>query len=213
MRLRRITIKGDLAHFKIPASAKIQKTLSIPYISTIVGTIFNLFGEELDEFTLGYIINYNGKNMDFMKINKELNLSIKSATNSDRFKVDHCYVEELYNVEIIIYTDIEKELVISEPLVLGKTNYLAHVSEDIGVDLIDNSGFGYNQYTTLDIGEGFIRRINTLTKYNSNTDMYDYLQGVVRENEEFEYDKNYDKDLEQNVFLWKWNKGEISNAR
>ena len=40
--------------------------------------------------------------------------------------------------------------------------------------------------------------------------MYDIKTSLVRENVEFEYSKNYDKDLEQNIYLWNWKDGNIN---
>lgn len=210
MKINRITIKGDFAHFKIPARAKIQQTYDIPPISTVVGILQNIFGADIDNFNLGYTINYSNKHKDLMTIYKELNLSEKRPTDKKRFISDTCIVEYLYNVELVIYTDINKEIELKDTLVLGKTNCLATILNIEEVELIDKEGYGYNQYTQKDIGDGQIRRINTLTKYNNLTDMYDIKSSLVRENTEFEYNKNYDKDIEQNIYIWNWKEGKIN---
>lgn len=210
MKINRITIKGDFAHFKIPARAKIQQTYDIPPISTVVGILQNIFGADIDNFKLGYTIKYKNKHKDLMTIYKELNLSEKRPTDKKRFISDTCIVEYLYNVELVIYTDINKEIELKDTLVLGKANCLATISSIEEVELIDKEGFGYNQYTQKDIGDGQIRRINTLTKYNNLTDMYDIKSSLVRENTEFEYNKNYDKDIEQNIYIWNWKEGKIN---
>lgn len=210
MNLKRIIIKGDFAHFKIPARSKIQLTYEIPPISTVVGILQNIYGMEIDDFTLGYFINYTTKHKEAMTIYKELDLSENSHKSKKRFITDLCIVEFLYNIELVIYTDIDREIELKEPLVLGKTNCLASISEITNIDLIDKEGYGYNQYTSKNIGNGQIRRINTLTSYNENTDMYDIKSELVRENIEFKYDKNYDNDLERNIYLWNWRGGKIS---
>ena len=118
-------------------------------------------------------------------------------------------MEYLYRVELTIYTDISKDVSMKDVLVLGKSNCLATLYEIKEIELSDEDGFGYNQYTQREIGDGQIRRINTLTKFNEHKDMYDIKSEIVRENLEFEYDKNYDKELEQNIYLWKWKGGKI----
>ena len=210
MNLNRIIIKGDFAHFKIPARSKIQLTYEIPPISTVVGILQNIYGMDIDDFILGYSINYDTKHKEAMTIYKELDLSENSPNSKKRFITDLCIVEYLYGVELVIYTDINKEIELKEPLVLGKTNCLASICEIKKVDLTDENGEGYRQYTQKDIGTGQIRRINTLTSYNENTDMYDIKSELVRENMEFKYNKNFDKDLGQNIYLWNWKGGKIS---
>lgn len=212
LKINRIVIKGNFAHFKIPARAKIQQTYDIPPISTVVGILQNIYGKEIDDFKVGYTIKYNRKHRDLMTIYKEFNLAEKSATDKERFKTDTCIVEYLYDVELVIYTDINSDIQLNDVLVLGKANCLATISSIDEVDLIDQEGYGYNQYTHKDIGDGQIRRINTLTKFNEDRDMYDIQSAIVRENIEFEYDKNYDKDFEQNIYLWSWKKGNIDGV-
>lgn len=210
MNLNRITIKGDLAHFKIPAYSKIQQTYSIPPISTVVGILQNIYGKEINDFVLGYIIKYKRKHRDLMTIYKEFNLSEKRHTDKERFMTDTCIVEYLCDVELVIYTSVNQKILLEDTLVFGKTNCLANIKEIKEVELKDIEGYGYNQYTDKSIGEGQIRRINTITKYNENTDMYDIKTCVVKENIEFEYNKNYDLEYEQNVYLWHWKDGDIN---
>ncbi|MEG1410510.1 MAG: CRISPR-associated protein Cas5 [Terrisporobacter sp.] len=209
MKINRITIKADLAHFKIPARAKIQQTYEIPPISTVIGILQNIYGKEINDFILGYKINYKCKNRDLMIIYKELNLLEKTHTDKKRFMRDTCIVEYLYNVELTIYTNINQEILLEDVLTLGKANCLASIREIKELELIDKKGHGYNQYTCKSIGEGQIRRINTITKFNENSDMYDIKTAIVRENIEFEYDKNYDEDIEQSIYLWNWKDGDI----
>ena len=210
MKINKIIIKGDFAHFKIPAKSKIQQTFVIPPVSTVVGILQNLYGKDIDDFKVGYTIKYDNKHKDLMTIYKEFNLLEKRATDKERFITDTCIVEYLYNVELTIYTDIDREIELEDVLVLGKANCLATISSIEEIELIEKEGYGYNQYTHKDIGDGQIRRINTLTKFNENKDMYDIQSAIVRENIEFEYNKNYDKDLEQNIYLWDWKGGTIS---
>lgn len=208
MKINRIIINGKFAHFKIPARSKIQNTYEIPAISTVIGILQNIYGKNIDDFILGYTIKYKYKNKDLMKIYKEFDI-VKRPKDKNRFKSDTCIVENLYNVELVIYTNINEKILLQDVLTLGKTNYLATLSSVKEVELVEKQSYGYNQYTSTDIGEGQIRRINTLTKFNENTDMYNIKSAIVRENIEFEYSQNYDEDLEQNIYLYNWKGGEI----
>lgn len=203
MILNKIEIIGDIAHFKIPMHSKIQRTYEIPPISTIVGILKNIYGEEIDDFTLGYVIYHNGTFKDLQTIYKEINPNVKTLTDSDRFQTDVCPIEYLINPKLIIYTDINKNIEFNEPLCLGKTNCLAKVLSlsEIKVNLIDKEAVGYNQYTDINIGDGMIKRINTLTEYNEKKGYYDIYSSMVRENNEFEYNKYYDEDEKQEYFL------------
>ena len=66
LKLTRITIKGDFAHFKMPAKSKYQQTFEIPPVSTVVGILQNIYGKEINDFTLGYTIKFNQKTKDLM---------------------------------------------------------------------------------------------------------------------------------------------------
>lgn len=212
MKLNRITMKSELAHFKIPATGKIQQTYIIPPISTVVGILKNLYGEEINDFKLGYFVKHSGKHRDLMKIYKEFNLSEKSHTSKDRFMTDTCIVEYLKDVELVIYTSINENILLKDVLVLGKANCLASITDMTEVELTDIEGYGYYQYTDKSIGEGQIRRINTITEYNCDIDMYDIKTDTFKENIEFEYDKNYDKEYEQNIYVWNWKDGGVKNG-
>ncbi|CCL08503.1 CRISPR-associated protein Cas5 [Clostridioides difficile] len=211
MILNKIEIIGDMAHFKIPMHSKIQRTYEIPPISTVVGILKNIYGEEIDDFILGYVIYHNGTFKDLQTIYKEINPNVKTLTDSDRFQTDVCPIEYLINPKLIIYTNIDKNIEFNEPLCLGKTNCLAKVLSlsEIEVNLIDKKAIGYNQYTDINIGDGMIKRINTLTEYNEKKGYYDIYSSMVRENDEFEYGKYYDEDEQQNIFLWNWKKGGV----
>lgn len=209
MKIHKLTITGTSAHFKVPAYSKYQKSYEIPPISTVVGILKNIYGKDISDFTLGYTINYKSKSIDATTIYKELDLSEKSLKDKKRFITDLCFIEYLYDVELFIYTDINKQIELNETLVLGKTNCLGTLSKVEEIELINKEGFGYNQYTKKELGGGQIRRINTLTSYNADTDMYDIQGVIVRENKEFKYDKNYDPALMQNIYLWNWREGQV----
>lgn len=216
----KIKIVGLLAHFKVPLHSKVQKTYSIPSISSIVGIIKEIYDIDLEKenFIFGYTIKHEGITREFTKVYKEFNCRKLKLTDSERFKGDNIYLENLINPELIIYVDMNKEIKLKEPIVLGKTNYLAkiinmHKGYFEKVKLIDKCGIGYNQLTALNIGTGMIERRNVLTKFKKEICAYDYITKLFRVNDEFEYDKFYDEKEKQNIFLWKWERGMLNEFR
>lgn len=208
--MNKIVIVGDKAHFKIPNSSKNQLTFDIPPISTIVGMLQNIYNKDINDFMVGYKIEFESKEKELIRIYKEINSNKLTLTNSDRFKSDILYVENLINVRLVIYTDIEDKVELNECFNLGKAGYLANLKIIKDYKLIDKQGIAYNQYAPVSMGDGKIMRIKTLTKYNPQKGYYDYWSTLVRKNEEVEYDKFYDEEEEENIIMWKWKDGEIN---
>ncbi|MFR5263710.1 CRISPR-associated protein Cas5 [Clostridium sp.] len=210
--MKKIVIVGDRAHFKIPNSSKNQLTFNIPPISTVVGILQNIFGTTINNFMLGYKIEYKSKEREVLTIYKEVNSNdgVRKLTDSDRFTKDIIYVENLIDVRLVIYTDIENKIEFKEPLVLGKAGYLGKLIIEHNYKLVDKQGTAYNQYTPLDLGSGRIRRINTLTQYNPQKGYYDYWTMLVRESKELTYDKFFDENEGENIVMWQWKDGEAS---
>lgn len=207
--MKRIEIVGEQAHFKIPNSSKIQRTYDIPPISTVIGMLQNIYNENINNFIVGYFIDYKVKEYEIVKIYKEINPNVRKLTDNDRFTSDIVKVENLNTVRLVIYTNLQEEMNLKIPLVFGKANYLAKIKEISDIELLSKEAYGYNQYTDISIGEGVIKRINTLTKYNEMKGRYDYKSILVRENTEFKYNNYYDSDEEQCIFLWKFKDGEV----
>jgi len=207
--MKRMEIIGEQAHFKIPNSSKIQRTYDIPPISTVIGILQNIYNENIDNFIVGYFIDYKVKAYEIVKIYKEINPNVRKLTDSKRFTSDIVEVENLNNVRLVIYTDIQEEMNLKTPLVFGKANYLAKIKEISDIELLGKDAYGYNQYTDISVGEGMIKRVNTLTKYNEQKGYYDYKSTLVRENTEFKYNNNYDSEEEQCIFLWQFKDGEV----
>ena len=208
MKVNKLIITGNEAHFKIPMRSKFQNTYKIPPISTVVGMLKTIYNEDINDFKVGYFIEYEGINKEINTIYKDVNLNERSL--NDRGKIDTMYVENLYNVRLIIYHNINSEITLNEPLVLGKANYLANIRIE-EVELEDKEGYGHMQYTPKNIGKGMIQRINTITKYNNIKGYYEYKTELVRENlEEFELESNYDKEEDINIYMWKWRDGDVS---
>ncbi|WP_297521053.1 CRISPR-associated protein Cas5 [uncultured Clostridium sp.] len=213
MKLRKTKIIAPLGHFKVPLQGKLQKTYDKPPISSIVGILQNLFGENINDFILGFTFEYKNISKEFNKIYKEVDGRKNKYTAGRRFTGDNFITEHLVDTELIIYTDIDKKIILDETLVMGKANYLATLVSDEEVNLINQKAQGFNQWTDMSIEGGMPVRINTLTKFNSDKCAYDYETELVKNNKEFEYDKFYDEEEEQNIFLWNWKDGEINAVR
>lgn len=213
MKFKKIKIIAALAHFKIPLQGKLQKTYDKPPIATLIGIAQNLFDENINNFILGFTFKYRNITKEFNKIYKEVDGRENLYTNGRRFKSDNFITENLTDVELNIYTNIEKEVLINDVLVLGKANYLATVISIEEVELIEKKGFGYNQWTDMNVSSGMPVRINTITCFNKDKCAYDFKTELVKNNKEFEYDKFYDEEEQQNIFLWNWKDGEISAVR
>ncbi|WP_195972540.1 CRISPR-associated protein Cas5 [Clostridium thermobutyricum] len=214
MDLFKIEIISDFAHFKIPLNSKKQRTYKIPPISTVIGILENIYSNRheviQEEFILGYEFEYDKVYTDIQRIYKEVNLKEKtyaSSYNSEGYQVsDACEIEYLYNPKLIIYTDINKDFICNQVLNLGKTDCLAKISkvDTVKLEISDTCKFvGKNQYTPLSIGNGVIKKISYLTKFNKYG-FYDIETINVRENKEF-YSKYAIN--EKGIFLWKLTNG------
>ena len=208
--MKKLIITATEAHFKIPMRSKFQNTYKIPPISTVVGILKNIYGQDIDDFEVGYFIEFDSINKEVNTIYKEINPNEKTLTCSERFRSDAIYVENLVNPRLVIYHNINSDIEFKQPLCLGKANYLANIKFD-KVKLINKCGLAYNQYTPTNIGSGMITRINTITEYNDIKGYYEYKTTLVRENlTEFELDSNYDETENINIYMWKWRNGDVS---
>ena len=206
--MNKLIITATEAHFKIPMRSKFQNTYKIPPISTVVGILKNIYGQDIDDFEVGYSIEFDSINKEVNTIYKELN--IKADTKGEKFKSDTIYVENLYNVRLVIYHNIERGIKFKNPLCLGKANYLANIVFK-EIQLQDKEGYGIMQYTPKNIGSGMLVRINTITRYNELKGYYEYKTELVRENlDEFKLDNNYDEEEDMNIYMWRWRNGDVS---
>lgn len=210
MKVKKLIITGSEAHFKIPMRSKFQNTYKIPPISTVVGMLKTIYNEDINDFKIGYFIEYEDISKEILTLYKEVNLNTIGENSKKRHTMEPIYVENLYNVRLVIYHNIDDKVTLNEPLVLGKANYLANIRIE-EVELEDKEGYGRMQYTPKNIGKGMIQRINTITKYNNIKGYYEYKTELVRENlEEFELESNYDKEEDINIYMWKWRDGDVS---
>jgi len=206
-------ITSKTAHFKLPYSSKYQKTYNSPPISTVIGMLKVLFGEDIDNFIFGYTFRFDTKFEDAMNIEKiNINDIGYIGDSSLRYKrvTDSGIREYLYDCVLTIYTDIDLPIKMDYCLTMGRSNNLARVHFPFAeVNLKQEEGKGYNQYTTVNIGTGKISPIAYYSKYNDITQSFDTSIKHLRFNEVFDYDKNYDEETEENIFLWEMKGGDI----
>ncbi|CUQ30458.1 CRISPR-associated protein Cas5 [Clostridium baratii] len=215
MKFKKIKIISEFAHFKIPYGSKIQSTYEIPPISTVIGIVKNLFYDRnynLQNVVFGYTFEYKKKTYDIQKIYKDINLTEKALReryNSDGYWIsDVCKIEYLYKPILTIYIDIDKKFTIKEPLNLGKTDCLAKIVEIKDIEIEEKRSVATNQYTSINIGEGVIKRIACDTLYNLNKGIYDINTLLVRENSIFN-SKWTISDENKGVFLWQKKEGSL----
>ena len=203
MKVKRVIIEGIMAHFGYGMSGKTQKTYEIPNPSTIVGIIENLY--DLDKcnskFNFGYFIEYSGKHEDFM--------SIKKHTSDRKIKNDNVYYEYLNDVRLVIYTDIEKDLVIREVLRLGCAKCLGTLKEEKTIELKEGNGYTYNQLAKIGEGDGKIRTCNTLTYFDEEKGYFEYEVGQFQECIEIEGTDNLDDDFNVCINMFEYENGII----
>lgn len=211
--MRKINITSQIAHFKIPYASKYQKTYDIPPISTVIGILKVLFGEEVNDFIFGYTFEYEAKYKDLMtlyKININQIMDIGSDEERKELIKDVASREYIYNCILKIYTTIDTPIKMNYCLTMGRANCLARVHFPFKeVKLIDKEGVGTNQYTPIEIGQGVVKPITYFSKYDKLTQSFETKVKHLRENKQFEYDKHYDNVEEKNIFLWRYKDGEI----
>lgn len=211
--MQKIVVTSNMAHFKVPYASKYQKTYDIPPISTVIGMLKVIFGEEIDNFIFGYTFEYESKFQDTMlmyKVNVRDLPTIGDIYIKNDYITDSTIREYLYNCTLKIYTDIDLPIQMNYCLTMGKSNNLARLHLPFKkVNLVDAIGTGYNQFTPIHIGTGIVKPITYYSKYDKNTQSFITKTIPLRFNKEFEYDKHYDEEEGQNIFLWKYESGEI----
>lgn len=219
MKLRKLEIVSNFAHFKKPFATKQQFTYSVPPISTVIGIMQNLFNEDINNFILGFTFKYSEIFKDIQRIYKEVNFNTRK--DSERYNKngiwtsDVCEIDYLVDSKLIIYTNIKDDLNINECLNLGKTDCLAKVLNDRVIELNKINGVGHNQWTESYVkGSGFPERIAVETKYNGKKGYYDIYTKLVKLNNDFCFDGYYDDEQEEMIYLWYYRKnGEISEFK
>ena len=202
MNIKKIKIESVTGHFGQVLGYDDRFTYEMPPPSTVIGILRVLFGDDIDNFKFGYLFESETKFIDDILIHKRKH-------DGNRFKKGINFVSDvrsmecLYNCGLIIYTDINRELVVNYILSMGRSNNPAKLVFPIKeIELIDKDGFGFNQYTPEDIGRGRIFFVNMLSRFNSAYDSYDNQIAHLRFNEKFKYNKTFDPEEKQNIFIW-----------
>lgn len=204
MKFNKVIITSEKAHFKNGTNGKNQNTFKTPPISTVVGILKNVYGQDINNFIFGYTFEYDTVFKDAITIYKEINPNVKSLTCKERFTTDICFIEYLVNPVLTIYSNIDTKPIITDILNLGKTDCLAKADfSKEKVEIISKDTTGYNQWTPINIGNGKIQRINLETRYNPKKGYYDYYTKQLRLNKEFK--SNYCiTDSKEGIQLWKY---------
>lgn len=209
MRVKKIRITSQTAHFGEFLGCDDRRTNDIPPPSTVIGILRVLFGEYIDNFAFGYTFTSQAKFKDDITLYKHSNQGF--ALNKNKEMTTNCnFREYLFENELTIYTDIEEGLLMSYALCLGKSGNIARVHLPIKeVDLISKDGKGFNQFTPIKIGQGAINPTTMVTNFNDKLCAYDQQTKHLRKNTTFNYNKNHDTESNQNIFLWKIENGEV----
>lgn len=215
MKGTKLTIVADMAHFKNSRSAVLQQTYKIPPISTVIGILKNVYGENIEDFIFGYNFTYSSSQYEISTLYKELNMSVEkenkkgkrdykfNENSEERFITFPSQIEFLINPKLeIIVIGLQNNYIMNTVLNLGKTNCLAKIkTEDI--EIYSENSMSYNVLTDFQDGIGRIERQNIETVYNEDKGYFDYYTKLVRTNNEHECKYSYD---ESGIYLWKYNK-------
>lgn len=214
MKMKRIRITSQSGHFGKVLGIDDRLTHDTPPPSTVVGILKLLFGEEIEdeEFTFGHTFSSATKYLDDLTIYKHTEYGYQRKTKESPVLTDCRSIENHSECELIIYTDLNKELRMERALCMGRSGNPARIRLPIAsVRLENKEGKGYNQYTPISIGKGKISPIDLITTYNPDFNSYEGQVVPLRLNKEFNYDKNYDEELSHNIVLWKYKDGGVSH--
>ena len=211
MYLNKINIESTTGHFGKVLGYDDRATYDAPTPSTVIGMLKVIYGDDIDNFTFGYLFKSSLKFNDDITIHKRNSLG-KRVKKGENFTSDIRRIEYLYDCSLTIYTDINKEIEMNYILTMGKAGNPAKLNLPIkSIELFDKDGKGFNQFTTKEIGTGRILSCNMLSKYNPKYDSYDNQIELLRFNKEFNYDNYFDDEEGQNIFLWQVNNGVVKN--
>ena len=195
--MKRITIKSNLAHFKVPLTSKKMTCYPVPPPSTVLGMLKVIYGrEDINNFSFGYTIEHKGKHTDVMTLHKVG----KNIT-------DCVMVEYLINPTLTIYTDITEDEKIKYCLTMGRSNCLAKIIDIAEVELQDIEGTIKNQWLAPTVKglTGKIQTVTTNTLYRKDLNRHENDVLPLRLITEGTYQKNHDAEREQNIYMFKFN--------
>lgn len=202
MEVNKLILTSTMAHYKNSMNGKNQNTYTIPPLSSIIGTLKNIYGDNINNFIFGYTVDYTRLEKQIETIYKEVNTNVKTLTCSERFTSDICNIEYMINPIITIYHNINSEVRINNTLNLGKTNCLAKCTFEKS-NIIQFQSMGYNQWCPKNVGQGIIQRINKETIYNTKKGVYDYYTELFRRNTEFTAEYTIE-DTQEGIQLWNY---------
>lgn len=197
-----ITLTADRGHFKRYRSAGLQQTYRTPPVSTVVGIIKRIYGEDIKDFIFGYRFRYKSIESEIVTIHKEVNSNVIKGKEAyeERIKAVPQPIECLIEPMLEIVIDTKDIPIISENLNMGKTDFLA-IAKFKQIDLERISVDEENVLTHFTDGQGVIERLNKETVYNEDKGYYDYYTDLFRFNEEYECEWSWE---DKGFYLWNY---------
>ncbi|MFA7689132.1 MAG: CRISPR-associated protein Cas5 [Bacilli bacterium] len=205
MKFNKIKIIAPFAHFGVPLTSKKRNTYISPPPSTVLGILKVLFGETIDNFKFGYTFKYESQLEDLITKYKIDIKELKKKIPFYNLTTDACIKEYLWNCELIIYTNLNTSCLnnMNHILTLGQADCIAKLKLPIEeIELINKEGKIYNQYTDISIGTGQIKPITIFTQFNTETQSYDSKISHLRFNTEVPYNKFYNEETQENIYVW-----------
>lgn len=208
MKLNKLTITSKTGHFGKFLGYDNRYTYNSPPPSTIIGMLQTIYDRKIDNFIFGYLFESDTKFKDTITIHKRSNEG--RFIKNKEYQSDAKFIEMHYNCKLKIYTSITQNIKMNYMLCMGKAENIARLHFPIQkVKLVNKKGQGFNQYTTKDIGTGNIKSYNMKSYYVPKFNSYDHQVELLRFNKVFDYNKNYDEEEQQNIFLWEIKDGKV----
>lgn len=208
MKFKKITITSETAHFG--QGLDDSKIYDVPPPSTVYEIINFIFRNKIKEFCFGYTFESDGIFVNSVVIPRE-NSKHRIIKKQNKYIHDIKSIQLHYDCKLTIYTDIDKDIDLKYILCFSQGGYLENLYIDVEeVDLIKKEGAsGYQQFTTMDIGNGKIYYCNMGSKYNIILNTYVDQIMNLRCNNEFKYDYFFDMKEGQSIFMWKYKHGKV----
>lgn len=203
VKINKLIMTSKTGHFGTFLGYDDRYTYPAPPVSTIIGILQTIYNREIDNFKFGYLFESDLIFKDDMTIHKK-------GLKVNRVATDIRSIELHYNCKLTIYTDITDEISMDYILSMGRAGNIARLHLPVKqVEFKSKQGQGFNQFTTKDLGEGRIKSMNLKSEYNKRLDSYDHQVGLLRFNQIFNYDRYYDEEEKQNVFMWEMRSGKV----
>ncbi|MGM8331740.1 CRISPR-associated protein Cas5 [Clostridium perfringens] len=197
----KITIISDMAHFKSSLNSAYQTSYKIPPISTVVGILKNIFGEEIQNIKFGYSFEYIDSNFHICT-HKKVNAKFEKDKNDTVVTNNLLEYLESAVLRIYIIDGDSLEIKFKDILNLGKTDCLGFAEfEEIEIEKTES--VAYNIYTEMMDGDGVITKITSETNFNIDLGRYMYNYKMVRLNEEVLCKYSCE---EEGIYFWEYNK-------